>query len=56
MENWSIEPIKIKRKKTSVYLREDITEGLKRLQQRKKMSFSETVNRVIEQGLGIKLI
>ena len=55
MKKWLIEPIKYKRKKTSVYLREDITEGLERLQRNKKLSFSETVNRVIERGLGINL-
>ena len=53
MENWVVEPIKYKRKKTSVYLREDITEGIERLQRKKKRSFSEAVNRIMERGLGM---
>ena len=53
MSSWIVEPRKFRRKKTSVYLREDIAERVDLLKEKRKMSFSEAVNRIMERGLGM---
>ena len=53
MYRWITAPVEYKRKRTSVYLRADLAEGVSRLADKRKLSFSEALNRITERGLGM---
>ena len=53
MDRWITAPVEYKRKRTSVYLRADLAEGVSRLADKRKLSFSEALNRITERGLGM---